>query len=75
MAVSLVACLPLIIGSLTAIFRSMLLSYSGNIEIYVPASAMVECVALGFAAYAVVAFLHVRHIRRIPLEAALKVQE
>ena len=74
-AVSLVACLPLIIGSLTAIFRSMLLSYSGNIEIYVPASAMVECVALGFAAYAVVAFLHVRHIRRIPLEAALKVQE
>ena len=34
--VSLVLSLPVIIGSLTAIFRSMLLAYNGNIEIYVP---------------------------------------
>lgn len=35
-AASLVLSLPVIIGSLTAIFRSMLLAYNGNIEIYVP---------------------------------------
>lgn len=72
---SLVLCLPLIIGSLTVIFRAMLLSYSGNIEIYVPWSAMAETVAAGFVTYLVVAALHTRSIRRVPLSEALKVQE
>ena len=74
-AASLVLCLPLIIGSLTAIFRAMLISYSGNIEIYVPWSAMAETVAAGFVTYLVVAALHTRSIRRVPLSEALKVQE
>ena len=72
---SLVLCLPLIIGSLTVIFRAMLLSYSGNIEIYVLWSAMAETVAAGFVTYLVVAALHTRSIRRVPLSEALKVQE
>lgn len=72
---SLVLCLPLIICSLTAIFRAMLISYSGNIEIYVPWSAMAETVAAGFVTYLVVAALHTRSIRRVPLSEALKVQE
>lgn len=54
-AVSLVLSLPVIIGSLTAIFRSMLLAYNGNIEIYVPAWSMAACVGIGFATYLVVA--------------------
>ena len=74
-AVSLVLCLPVIIGVLTAVFRGMLLSYNGNIEIYVPAVALVECVATGFASYLVVALLHTRAIKRVPLAEALKVQE
>ena len=74
-AASLVLCLPLIIGSLTAIFRAMLISYNGNIEIYVPWSAMAETVAAGFVTYLVVAALHTRSIRRVPLSEALKVQE
>ena len=74
-AVSLVLSLPVIICGLTAIFRSMLLSYNGNIEIYVPSIAMLECVAIGFATYLVVAVLHTRAIRRVPLAEALKVQE
>ena len=73
--VSLVACQPLIIGGLTAIFRAMLLAYSGNIEIFVPLSAIAEVVAIGFATYLVVALLHVRRIKRVPLALALKVQE
>lgn len=73
--VSLVACQPLIIGGLTAIFRAMLLAYSGNIEIFVPLSAIAEVIAIEFATYLMVALLHVRRIKRVPLALALKVQE
>ena len=74
-AASLVLSLPVIIGSLTAIFRSMLLAYNGNIEIYVPWWSMAECVGIGFATYLVVALLHTRSIKRVSLSEALKVQE
>ena len=74
-AASLVLSLPVIIGSLTAIFRSMLLAYNGNIEIYAPAWSMVACVGIGFATYLVVALLHMRSIKRVGLAEALKVQE
>lgn len=72
---SLVLCLPLIIGSLTAIFKAMLISYSGNIEIYVPWTAMVQTVAAGLATYLAVAALHTRSIKRVSLSEALKIQE
>ena len=65
---ALVLSQPVIIGSLTAIFRSMLLAYNGNIEIYVPWWS-------GFATYLVVALLHTRSIRHVSLAEALKVQE
>ena len=58
--ISLIVCQPLIIVSLTAIFKAMLLSYSGNIEIYVPLACILEVIATGFATYLVVALLHVR---------------
>ena len=74
-AASLVLSLPVIIGSLTAIFRAMLLAYNGNIEIYVPWWSMAECVGIGFAPYLVVALLHTRSIKRVSLSEALKVQE
>ncbi len=74
-AASLVVSLPVIIGSLTLIFKSMLISYSGNIEIFVPWWAMAECVGIGFATYLVVALLHTRSIKRVSLAEALKVQE
>ena len=72
---SLVLCEPLIIESLTVIFRTMLLTYNGNIEIYVPWSAMAGCAGIGFATYLVVALLHTRSIKRVSLAEALKVQE
>ena len=74
-AASLVLSLPVIIGSLTAIFRAMLLSYNGNIEIYVPWWSMAACAGIGFATYLVVALLHTRSIKRVSLSEALKVQE
>ena len=74
-AATLVLSLPVIIGSLTAIFRAMLISYNGNIEIYVPCWSMAACVGIGFATYLVVALLHTRSIKRVSLAEALKVQE
>lgn len=73
--VSLVVCQPLIIGGLTLLFRAMLLAYNGNIEIYVPITAIAEVIAIGFATYLAVALLHIRRIKRVPLALALKVQE
>ena len=72
---ALVLSQPVIIGSLTAIFRSMLLAHNGNIEIYVPWWSIAACVGIGFATYLVVALLHTRSIRRVSLSEALKVQE
>lgn len=72
---ALVLSQPVIIGSLTAIFRSMLLAYNGNIEIYVPWWSIAACVGIGFATYLVVVLLHTRSIRRVSLSEALKVQE
>ena len=72
---SLVLCEPLIIESLTVIFRTMLLTYNGNIEIYVPWWSMAACVGIGFATYLVVALLHTHSIKRVSLSEALKVQE
>ena len=67
--------LPLIIGGLALIFKSMLMSYNGNIEIYVPWWSIAACVGIGFATYLVVALLHTHSIRRVSLSEALKVQE
>ena len=66
---------PAIIGSLTAIFRAMLLAYNGNIEIYVPWWSIAACVGIGFSTYLVVALIHTRSIKRVSLSEALKVQE
>lgn len=74
-ALSLIVCQPLIIAALTAIFRSMLLSYNGNIEIYVPAGAIAATILIGFATYLVIALLHVRRIKHVPLALALKAQD
>ena len=66
---------PSYIGGLTLLFRAMLLAYNGNIEIYVPMTAIAEVIAIGFATYLAVALLHIRRIKRVPLALALKVQE
>ncbi len=73
--VSLIVLQPLIISLLTMIFRAMLMDYSGNIEIFVPMACIVETILIGFATYLVVALLHVRHIKKVPLALALKSAE
>lgn len=73
--VSLIGTIPLIIVSLTAIFKSMLMDMNGNIPIYVPPTSMGIVVGVGILVFLVVAFLHVRSIKKVSLALALKVQE
>lgn len=73
--VSLILSLPLVLLLITSIFKAMLLSYPGNFIIEFSPSLLCQCLLLGFATYLAVALLHVRHLRRIPLALALKIQE
>ena len=73
--VSLVASLPFVLW-LVGFFVSFVMDrYSGNLEIWVPASLLAEVVAIGAVAYAAVAVVHIWHIRRVSLSEAMKVQE
>lgn len=73
--VSLVACLPLLVGALNLIVQVMMTKYSGNLELYVEPLTYVKEVLIGVATYAGVALLHMRRIRKVPLALAMKVQE
>ncbi len=72
---SLVASLPFVIW-LCDVFVSVVMDrYSGNLELYVAPKLMAEVVAIGAVAYVAVAVIHIRHIRRVGLAEAMKVQE
>jgi len=73
--VSLVACLPILVFALDFIVQLMMSEYSGNLELWVAPQTYVVEVLIGAATYAVVAILHMRRIRRVPLALAMKVQE
>lgn len=73
--VSLILSLPLVVLLITSIFKAMLLSYPGNFVIEFSPLMLGQCLLLGFMTYLVVALFHVRHIRRVPLALALKIQE
>ena len=73
--VSLIACLPILVGVIGVLVQVMMSRYSGNLEIWIAPQTYVVEVLIGAATYAVVALLHMRRIRRVPLALAMKVQE
>ena len=73
--VSLVACLPIIVSIIDVLVKLLMSRYSGNLEIWVAPQTYVLEVCIGAATYCVVALLHMRRIRRVPLALAMKVQE
>ncbi len=73
--VSLVASIPLIIGLMTLLLTLVFMSYEGNFPIVIPNDRLAMLVLAGMAVYALMAVLHVRRIRSVPLALALKVQE
>ncbi|WP_308542638.1 FtsX-like permease family protein [uncultured Slackia sp.] len=72
---SIILALPLIIWALGGILDVAMASYDGYMQAYVPAKSFIEEIALGIATYAVVAFFHIRRIRRVSLSLAMKAQE
>ncbi len=67
--------LPLACLVAAAYCNTIFATYTGNITMKWPVSAYVGALVAGVACYAVVAFLHVRRIKRVPLALAVKVQE
>ena len=53
----------------------MLATYPGNFVVPYPPTVIVRELAIEFSTYVVVALLHMRRIRRVPLQLALKAQE
>lgn len=72
---SLVLCIPLLIEGLTLLMKVAMADMAGNFVIVVPPDKLAIEVGVGAVAYLAVAALHVWHIRRVPMEEALKVQE
>ena len=72
---SLLASIPLIIALLTGLLKVVFSRYAGNFPISIPPDRLALLVVVGMAAYATVAALHVRRIRKVPLSLALKAQE
>lgn len=72
---SAVASLPLIVALITALLRLVFMSYAGNFPLIIPAERYALLVLVGMAAYAVAAAPHVRRVKAVPLELAMKVQE
>jgi len=73
--VSLVASLPFVIWLVRFFVRLVMDRYAGNLEIYIEPMLLAKVVAIGAAAYVVVAVVHLWHIRRVSLSEAMKVQE
>ena len=74
-ALSLVVSLPVVIWAVSLFAEVIFMNYSGNFAINIPLWLMAESVAIGLATYLVVAVFHIRSIKRVRLEEALKVQE
>ncbi len=73
--ISLVLCLPIIVFVIDLLVQVMMTQYAGNLEIWIAPQTYVIEVLIGAATYAVVALLHMRRIRKVPLALAMKVQE
>ena len=73
--VSLIVTLPIVIWAVSLFAEVVFMNYSGNFAVNIPFWLMAESVGIGVATYLVVALFHIRAIKRVRLEEALKVQE
>ncbi len=73
--VSLLVSIPIVIELIRVFVKIAFVTYNGNFTLSLPLDRLVLEVVLGLLCFAVVAFLHARHIKKIPLALALKIQE
>jgi len=69
---SLIVTMPLFDSVMAVLLEYMFFMYSGWMTYYVPISQYVLVVVAGIASYAVIAFLQMQKVKRIPMEDALK---
>ncbi|MBQ3565748.1 MAG: ABC transporter permease [Oscillospiraceae bacterium] len=69
---SLILTMPLVSIFIDKVMDIALSGYSGYLPFYVPFSVYVKMVALGVVSYAVIAFMQMRRIKKVPLDIALK---
>lgn len=73
--ISLLVSIPVIILGVEWLMKIAMADYAGNIVAITPMIELVKTFAIGFATYILVAYIDVRHIRKVPMAIALKVQE
>ena len=69
---SFVLTMPIVDVIMRILCAEIFAAYAGWIPYSVPASVYVTIIAMGIAAYAVIAFLQFRRVKKIPLDTALK---
>ena len=73
--ISLIVCLPIIVWLIILLVKIAFMAYPGNFVVTIDPITFGQDIVLGLVCYTVVAILHVRRIKNVPLEVALKVQE
>lgn len=74
-AASLVISMPVALAALKGLFLVGMGSYQGNYPLLIGPQSYLQAMGLEFGAYALVALLNMRRIRKVRLADALKVQE
>ena len=69
---SLLISIPLVNLVMKKIFRIVFMEYSGWLPYYVPSDVFIKIFIMGILAYAVIAFIQVSKIKKIPMDEALK---
>ncbi|MBQ9690817.1 MAG: ABC transporter permease, partial [Eggerthellaceae bacterium] len=72
---SLIISIPVLIVLVKWIIGIAMYNYSGNFVVSTPLNELLKVALLGIVTYAVVAFFHIRAIKRIPLSLAMKTYE
>lgn len=69
---SILITIPIADSIMRYVFVVMFSQFPGWLPYYVPASAYIEMILAGIVAYAVIAFIQYRKVKRVPLDIALK---
>lgn len=70
--ISFIVTMPIVNKLMEIVCVIMLSEFSGWIPYYIPFSAFIKVIAAGIVAYAVIAFMQFRNVKKIPLDVALK---
>lgn len=73
--ISLLLAIPLVIQGILLLVKVIFMQYNGNFVVSIPFEYLLLEYAIGLASYLIIAFIHARSIKKVPLALALKIQE